>query len=86
MAQGTPRFKVILSVAPVSTCLFITTFEHFFFFFFFSLFLFSVLTGIHTFSDLRGAQDRAWRGVNYAVGCEVPRSKQTMRLKKKPHA
>ena len=30
------------------------------------------MTGIHTFFDLRGAQDRARRCVKYAVGCGGP--------------
>ena len=32
------------------------------------------VTGIHTYIDLRGAQDHARRGVKYAVGCGAPRS------------
>ena len=44
------------------------------FFFFFLFFLFLFLTGIHTSSDLSGAQDHAWRGVKYAVGCGGSRS------------
>ena len=30
------------------------------------------MTGIHTNTDLRGARDRARRGVGYAVGCGGP--------------
>ena len=32
------------------------------------------MTGIHTYIDLRGAQDHAWRCVKYAVGCGGTRS------------
>ena len=32
------------------------------------------MTGIHTYIDLRGAQDHARRGVKYAVGCGASRS------------
>ena len=32
------------------------------------------MTGIHTYTDLRGAQDRARRGVKYALGCGGPSS------------
>ena len=33
-----------------------------------------LVTGIYTYTDLRGAQDRAWRGVKYAVDCGGSRS------------
>ena len=32
------------------------------------------MTGIHTYTDLRGAQDRARFGAKCAVGCGGPRS------------
>ena len=50
-----------------------------------------LMTGIHTYIDLRGAQDHARRGVKYALGCGGTLSspvcvKQRMQLKRKPHA
>ena len=44
---------------------------------FFFLFPFGKLAGIHTCTDLRGAQDCARRGVKYTVGCGATRQKKT---------